>query len=50
MNPNKENVMHVSKKNAIIQNGCAILMSTKKLAVISMITPMIKDFVAAAPT
>ena len=48
--PNKLNVRQVrtSKKN--INKGYWILSSTKKLAVINIIAPTMRDFVALAPT
>ena len=49
-NPNKLKVRHVRTSKNIISNGYWILSSTKKLAVIRMITPTIRDFVALAPT
>ncbi len=48
--PNRLNDMQVSIRKVTIHTGCAIFKSTKKLAVISMTIPMIKDLVAAAPT
>ena len=47
---NKLNVVHVKIKNKPIQSGCKTSNVTKKLAVIKIIEPIKKDFVAAAPT
>ena len=48
--PNRLNETQVSTKKVSIQKGCAMRKSTKALAVIRIIIPMIKDLVAAAPT
>ena len=48
--PNKLNATQVKTKKLIIQIGCAIFKSTKRLAVSKMIVAKINDLVAAAPT
>ena len=48
--PNKLKVTAVKIKKNIITKGCAMFKSTNKPAVAIITHPMIKDFVAAAPT
>ncbi|MNL57899.1 hypothetical protein D3C87_1814940 [compost metagenome] len=50
MKPNRLKLTAVSTKNRIIMNGWAMVISTKKEAVIRMIVPIISPLVAAAPT
>ena len=50
INPNRLNDTEIKTRNSNMMAGCAILMSTKKLAVDRMMPPMMMDFVAAAPT
>ena len=48
--PNKAKVKATSTNKKIINNGYITLTSTKKVAVIKIITPTIKVLVAPAPT
>ena len=50
MNPNKLKVTQLIIRSVIIQTGCEMFNGTKKDDVISIITPIMNDFVAAAPT
>ena len=49
-NPKRLNVRHVNTKRKSINNGYWISSSTKKVAVMSIMTPTISDLVALAPT
>ena len=50
MNPSRLKVTEVSRRKAIIQNGCSTCSGTNRLAVASTNAPMMMDLVAAAPT
>ena len=50
MNPKSAKLTAVSVRNAIIQTGCWMVMSTKKNEVVRMMHPISIAFTAAAPT
>ncbi len=50
MKPNRQKVVDVSTRNAIIHSGWLMLTGTNRFAVARMISPSSTDLVAAAPT